>query len=217
LTSDLVSDPRLQEVISAVLSQFSPLLHYPKLSSTSSSQPLGPLCDEALDLESAEAAHIAEGERLRQARILRDSAQKAATERALAEQLASKRAREEQLKSELMELESAEAAAVEEFARHQALAAARRLALSQHYGDLHKLTSTVSISPKSDPGMTHPSLPFPSQPLPPHLSKLASPSPPTTQSSSFTRVGVATPGTAAPMNVATPPFGLPRPGEASQE
>jgi hypothetical protein len=51
----------------------------------------------------------------------------------------------------------------------------------------------------------------------PHLSNLASPSPPTTQSSSFTRVGVATPGTAAPMNVATPPFGLPRPGEASQE
>jgi hypothetical protein len=39
---------------------------------------------------------------------------------------------------------------------------------------------------------------------------LASSSPPTTQTSSLTRVGAATPGTAAPMNDATPPFGLPR-------
>ena len=116
-----------------------------------------------------------------------------------------------------MELESAEAAAVEEFARHQALAAARRLALSQQYGDLHKLNSTISVTPNSDPGLTQLSLPVPSQPLPPHLSNLASLSPPTTQTSSLTRVGFATPGTAAPMNAATPPFGLPRPREASQE
>ncbi len=93
LTSDLASDPRLQEVISAVLAQLSSLLQTPYLSPSPSGGPRGPQCYDALDLEATEEAHIAEGERLRQARISRKSARKVANDKALAEQLASQRAR----------------------------------------------------------------------------------------------------------------------------
>jgi len=138
LTSNLVSDPRLREVLFVVLAQLSPLLKSPKLSPSPSNGPTGSQCCETLDLEASEGAHKAEGERLRQARISKDSAKQAAEAKAIVDQLASHRARQEQLKSNLLELESAEAAAVEQFARHHALASAKRLALSRQLVDLQK-------------------------------------------------------------------------------
>ena len=57
-----------------------------------------------MDLEAAEAAHEAEGERLRLARLSRDSAKKAANDKALAAQLASHRVRQELLRLVLLEL-----------------------------------------------------------------------------------------------------------------
>ncbi len=136
MTPDLTSDPRLKEVIYAVLVQLSPLLQTPKLSPSLSDAPTGSPTYEAHDFEAAEAAHRAEGNCLRQARISRESAQQAADAKATADQLAAKRARKEQLKSDLIELESEEASAAEQYARHQALASAKRLALSQQYNDL---------------------------------------------------------------------------------
>ena len=69
LTTDLDSDPRLHEVISAVLAQLSPLLQPPKLSPSPFEGLPCTDCYDALDLDAAEAAHKAEGERLRLARL----------------------------------------------------------------------------------------------------------------------------------------------------
>ena len=97
--------------MSAVLAHLFPLLQTPKLAPSPSEGPLGPRCYDAFDLEAAEAAHEAEGERLHLARLSRDSAKKTANDKALAGQLASHRARQELLRLELLELESAEATA----------------------------------------------------------------------------------------------------------
>ncbi len=153
----------------------SPLLQTPKLSPSPSGGPLGPQCYDALDLEAAEATYIAEGERLRQARISRAPARKAANDKALAEQLSSQRAHQEHLESELLELEFAEAAATAQYARHHALASAKRLALSRQYDDLHKLAPTALHSDQTTPSLAINSSPLVlSQALfTPHLLNLA--------------------------------------------
>ena len=98
LTTDPTSDPRLQEVISTVLAQLSTLLQPPKLSPSPSEGLPSTQCYDVLDLNAAEAAHKAEGERLHLARLSRDSATKAANDMALVEQLAAHRARQDQLR-----------------------------------------------------------------------------------------------------------------------
>jgi hypothetical protein len=120
--------------------------------------------------------------------------------------------------ADLLEVESAEAGAAEEFARHQALASAKRLALSRQLVDLQKPAPIAPCPGHKTPGL-YPNISLAVHPpalLPPHLLNLTTPSPPTTLSSSTTRAAYAAHGFAAPSND-VPLIGTPRPGEASQE
>ncbi len=98
------------------MAHFSPLLQLPKPSPSSSNGLPGTQTYDTLDLDAADAAHKAEGERLHLARTSRDLAAKVAKEK-VAEQLAAHIARQEQLRQELLAIELAEEAAAKEYAQ----------------------------------------------------------------------------------------------------
>ena len=164
-----------------------------------------------LSLAEAEAAHKAEGKRLRKARLDQECCQKDVAERVEAVRQASLyHARHEELTHKKHEQGGAEAVATETFARQREAAAAHSLAVSRHIELLQHTTSVgipvlSLISGTSDRSS-----------LPPHIHSLTPPTFFGQHALTNSSVGTAGIGFAAPVKVA-PRDGMPRPEDASQE